>query len=68
MVLRDHPDWTNKRIAEAVGCNPDYLSQLETFKQLRKQLRTHFKARRPGGFRTRPGEVDASVRDDDEED
>jgi hypothetical protein len=37
-VLHDHPDWTNKQIAEHAGCNDKYLSQNETFKAARKAI------------------------------
>jgi len=38
-VLSQHPEWTNKEIASAVGCNPKYLSQQPSFKAARKAIR-----------------------------
>jgi hypothetical protein len=38
-VLQDHPDWTNKQIANAAGCNPKYLSQNRKFRAAREAIR-----------------------------
>jgi hypothetical protein len=38
-VLTDHPDWTNKDIAEHIGCHPKTLSRLPLFKAARGFLK-----------------------------
>ncbi|MCL2330200.1 MAG: hypothetical protein FWC56_02745 [Phycisphaerae bacterium] len=35
-VLTKHPHWTNKQIAEAIGCHPKSLSRLQGFTDARK--------------------------------
>jgi hypothetical protein len=37
--LRDHPGWTNARIAEAAGCSREYLSRSAFFKRAKALLR-----------------------------
>ncbi len=38
-VLVDHPDWTNKAIAEAAGCSPEYLSRSTIYLAARDAIR-----------------------------
>jgi hypothetical protein len=38
-LLIEYPDWTNKAIAEAVGCSPPYLSQNSQFLAARKAIK-----------------------------
>jgi hypothetical protein len=59
-VLAQHPDWTNKAIAIQVGCNANYLSQNERFKNARTALRRAL----PSGSKSKEGDVEAWEEDD----
>ena len=38
-MLIAHPEWTNKRIAEEVGCHPKTLSRPGSFREARKAIK-----------------------------
>jgi hypothetical protein len=56
-VLLAHPGWTNRQIAERVGCHPKHLSRLPTFRRYQAALRALAKEARPRGF-LRNGQAD----------
>ena len=39
-ILIQHPEWSNRQIAEAAACNKNYLSQSARFKATRKAIKT----------------------------
>jgi hypothetical protein len=43
-LLKDHPDWMVKRIAQEAGCNPKYLSQCADFRAARAVIKANGKA------------------------
>ena len=65
-LLIQHPDWTNARIADAIGCNVKYLSQLPNFKAAKKLVRESGKRNLPRGSKGKKGDVEAwDEREDD---
>ncbi len=40
-LANEHPDWTNKQIAEAVGVNPQSVYRWPAFKKLRKSQKSY---------------------------
>lgn len=63
-LLADHPDWTNERIAKAVGCHPKYLSQLPQFKAAKRAIRASGRGQMPHGSKTVEGDIEAWERTD----
>lgn len=56
--LAKHPEWTNKQIAEAVGCNEKSLYRMPTFRKARaigKSARSNV----PRGYKDSEGNIDA---------
>ena len=49
MLVRDHPDWTDSKIATEVGRNPSQLSRNETYRLAAAMARGD-KRGRPAGF------------------
>lgn len=66
-ILKDHPDWTNERIAEAVGVHVKTLSSKKwhDFREARKILKGHGKAATIRGYKDpETGDIDAWDDDD----
>jgi len=58
-VLQDHPDWTNKQIAEVAGVNVKSLSRMDNFRKAREILKTA-KSKFPTGSRSaETGDIEA---------
>ena len=58
-VLTDHPDWTDKRIAEEAGVHPKTLYRYERYKTARQMLKDSGRAGLPRGFKTGDGDIEA---------
>jgi hypothetical protein len=57
-LLADHPDWTDEKIAEAVGLNRTSLYRMKKFTAARQVLRRG-KLERPRGRKDRDGKLEA---------
>lgn len=57
-MLTDHPDWTDKRIAQALQCNRGSLYRLEKFKAARELLKRDGRASATRGCKN-DGRIDA---------
>jgi hypothetical protein len=57
-ILSVHPDWTNKQIAEAVGCHVKYLSQSPRFRAARRAIKDAGKEEHRRAFRSRGSDMD----------
>lgn len=58
VILSKHPDWTARRIAEAVGCSPANLSQSPKWKAARKAIKGLGQERIPHAKRHRGHDMD----------
>jgi hypothetical protein len=63
-MLAKHPDWTNAKIAGAVGCNKKYLSQDKTFREARRAIKELGRASLPRGYKSASGSMEASSNDE----
>jgi len=58
-VLADHPDWTDKRIAEEAGVHVKTLHRYARFRTARRMVRDSGRADLPRGFKTEDGDIEA---------
>jgi len=63
-VLRKHPEWTDTRIAEAVGCTAANLSGNDGYKAVRKAIKDAGKKDRHRSSRDRGREMDQYASDE----
>ncbi len=65
VLLMKHTDWSNKRIAEELGCHPKSLSRFERFGTMR-QVAAANRAKMPRGRKDRDtGHIEAWEEEDD---
>lgn len=58
-ILTDHPDWTDKRIAEEAGVHVKTLHRYARFRTARRMVRDSGRADLPRGFKTEDGDIEA---------
>lgn len=58
-VLAEHPDWTDKRIAEEAGVSRTTLYRYPKFREARKLIQEQGKAALPKGYQKRDGDIEA---------
>lgn len=63
LLLRKHPDWSNKRIAQELKIKPYALTRSPLFRRFAAEFRRNNKTSIREGFRKSGGEVDAATYD-----
>jgi hypothetical protein len=58
-LLQRHPTWSVKQIARAAHCHPNYLSQRDEFKSVRKVVKEIGRQEMPRGSKSKGGEMEA---------
>jgi hypothetical protein len=58
-LLQCHPTWSVKQIAHAAHCSPNYLSQRDEFKSVRKVVKEIGRQEMPRGSKSKRGEMEA---------
>jgi len=57
--LIDHPEWSDKRIAKAIGLSRTSLYRYEHYKAAREMLKDSGKGALPEGYKTQDGRIEA---------
>jgi hypothetical protein len=56
-LLQQHPEWTDARVAQAVGCNRTSLYRLPDYQRYRAALREEARRSRPRGVLDHEGHI-----------
>lgn len=67
LLVRDHPDWSNKRIAKAVGIDPSALSRSPVYERGAEKARARGDVKRGFVKRTADGGVEIEAIDEQDE-